>query len=82
MKSKPEVSISLNGYDCTGQGYETSADDLDLVSEMFRDAAAAIRAKNHGALECSTLLNIGIDFGGPFNDKTVLPILKRYRKKK
>lgn len=80
MKRTPEISISLNGYDCTGQDTTTTAADLDLIAEIFRDAAAAIRAKQHGAFDCPMLLHIGVDFGGSFNERTGLPVLKCYRR--
>lgn len=67
-KNKPEVALTVNGYDCTGDGEITVTDCLAL-SQFFRDAAAHIANKNsEGELACRVgkdeIANIVIDRGG------------------
>lgn len=74
---KPDVSVTVGGYDCTGVG-DWTAKELRLIGRIFLAAALAIEEKKHGALESKgggKLVHVGIDFGGPFDDETGLPRL-------
>jgi hypothetical protein len=76
MKKKPDISVSVGGYDCTGDGKWT-VEDFYAVAAAFTDAARALEKKAHGQIDEDGLVNIGLDFGGPFNEKTGLPKLPR-----
>jgi hypothetical protein len=76
MKKKPDISVSVGGYDCTGDGKWTP-EDFYAVAAAFVDAGRALEKKTHGAIDEPGLVNIGLDFGGPFDEKNGLPQLPR-----
>lgn len=78
-KNKPEVCVSVGGYDCTGTG-DWTADELRRVARIFLEAAVAIDTRTHGTIDDpDNLVSIGIDCGGPFDDETGLPAIPRIK---
>ena len=76
MKKRPEITLSVGGYDCSGDSNWTSH-ELRIVAAYLLRAAEAIDKKEHGCLEApKNLVHIGIDFGGPFDEDKGLPKLK------
>jgi hypothetical protein len=75
-KSKPEVCVSVNGQDCTGDIKSWTAKDFRALARAFEDAAFAIERKVHGCID-EEGVHIGIDFGGVFDDDNGLPAIDR-----
>lgn len=78
MKKKPDICVSVGGYDCTGTE-KWSAADFRKLSAVFAEAAAAVENKTHGCLEEKGLVHVCIDFGGPFDDDKGLPPIPRVK---
>lgn len=84
-KKRAEISVSVNGQDCgdSVRGDFNSADELDAIGRTFATAAEFMRLGTHGSIECEkNLAHIGIDFGGPYNERTGLPVLSKIRIRK
>jgi hypothetical protein len=83
MKKVPEVSIDVNGYDCTGSIDSRSnpkAADLFAIGRTFMRAGEAMIHREHGAIECEkNLANIGVDFGGPYDETKGLPVIAKIK---
>ena len=91
MKRKPEISISVNAYDCSGMrdGHGTflavdpTADELLAIAKVFVRASEAILNHEHGTVNCErNLASVGIDWGGPYDEKTGLPVLEKIKVRK
>jgi len=79
----PEISLTVNGYDCTGMSTGFSSRDLRLIGKTFLIAADMADRKMHGSVECvKNLASIGIDFGGKFSQKSGLPVIAKIRNPK
>lgn len=83
MKKYPEVSISVNGSDCTGiidSRQKVQAAELLAIAKTFVRAAEAITEREHGTVECEkNLASIGVDFGGLYNEETGLPVIAKIK---
>ena len=77
MKKKPDVAVTVGGYDCTGNSKTWTPRDLRRVGQVFLEAAEALENKQHGCIEEKGLVYIGFDFGGPFDEEKGLPKLPR-----
>ena len=75
---RPIITLSVNGYDCSGHRSSFRPEELELIAKVFTDAAEAVRNRQHGALD-TKLVSIGIDFGGPFDEVKGLPTLREYK---
>ena len=81
-KKYPEISVSVMRQDCGDslRRGRITAEDLDAIAAVFTTAAQSVRQNVHGTIECEdNLASVGVDCGGPFNDKTGLPLIKRIR---
>lgn len=86
MKKFPEVGISVNAQDCSGiigsgpLGRHVTAEQLEAIAQTFLCAAAALRKRHHGTINCqNNLASIGIDFGGPFDEEKGLPVIGKIK---
>jgi hypothetical protein len=47
-----EVTVIVNGVDCTGDELAWTPEDMDKLSQIFKDAAAYMRSDSHVHLNC------------------------------